>query len=158
MQFSLIMRAAPKVTPPILFYWPITWEAEVVGMVVDDVPSLQYSVTVWQMAAEGQTDKMVSGMKVGMNQRCGTEFLLVEKSCNYWHSLTLAEHLLRPTSGCQHSEAVGGAFQQWQQQCERQVTFQMTVHCCHTMKWRASWSAHPHEPVDYYQGTEYSAE
>jgi len=28
----------------------------------------------------------------------------------------LAELSRRPTSGCEHSEAVGGAFQQWQQQ------------------------------------------
>jgi len=33
-------------------------------------------------------------------------------SGTYWHSLTLAEHLWKPYSGCEHSEAVGGAFQQ----------------------------------------------
>lgn len=27
------MKDAPKVTPPILLYWPITWETKVVGMV-----------------------------------------------------------------------------------------------------------------------------
>ena len=33
---------------------------------------------MWQMAAEGQSDKMVSDMKVLMKQRGGTEFLHVE--------------------------------------------------------------------------------
>ena len=32
-----------------------------------------------------------------------------------WYSSTLAEHLWRPTTGCELSEAVGDAFQQWQQ-------------------------------------------
>ena len=31
-----------------------------------------------------------------------------------------AEHLWRLKGGCQHNETVGGAFQQWQQQLERQ--------------------------------------
>ena len=31
------------------------------------------------MAAEGQSDRMVSDMEVHMKQRCGTEFLHVEK-------------------------------------------------------------------------------
>jgi len=32
------------------------------------------------MAAEGQSDKMKSDMEVHMKERCGTEFLLVEKT------------------------------------------------------------------------------
>ena len=31
------------------------------------------------MAAEGQSDRMVSDMEVHMKQKCGTEFLHVEK-------------------------------------------------------------------------------
>ena len=34
---------------------------------------------MWQIAAEGQSDKMVSDMEVHMKQRCATEFLHVEK-------------------------------------------------------------------------------
>ena len=48
-------------------------------------------------------------MEVHMNQwtsPCG-------KSCTRWHSSTLAEHSWRPHCVCEHSEAVGGAFQQW---------------------------------------------
>jgi hypothetical protein len=35
----------------------------------------------------------------------------------------LAERLQRPNSGCEHSEEVVGAFQQWRQRCDRQATF-----------------------------------
>jgi len=49
--------------------------------------------------------------------------LLCGKNGSHWHSLTFAEHLWSPNSGCENSEVVGGAFQQWQQQCERQATF-----------------------------------
>ena len=39
------------------------------------------------------------------------------KNGTHWHLSTLAEHLWRPNSGCEHSEAVAGAFQQcWQWQ------------------------------------------
>ena len=37
------------------------------------------------------------------------------KNGTHWHSLMLAEHWWRPNSGCEHSKAVGGVFQQWQQ-------------------------------------------
>jgi len=50
-------------------------------------------------------------MEVHMKQRSVTEFLHVEKK---WHPLTLAEHLWKPNSRC-HTEAMSGAFQQWQQ-------------------------------------------
>ena len=53
----------------------------------------------------------------------------------------LPEHLWRPNSGCEHSEALGGAFQQWQQWQERHAMFQMATHSCHTEKWRVSLSA-----------------
>ena len=32
------------------------------------------------------------------------------KNCIHWHSQTLDEHLRRPNSRCEHSEAVGGAY------------------------------------------------
>ena len=60
------------------------------------------------MAAEGQSDKMVSDMEVCMKQRCVIEFLHAEKNCARWHSLMLPECLWRPNSGCEHSEVVGG--------------------------------------------------
>ena len=43
--------------------------------------------TMWQMAAEGQSDKMASDMEVCMKQRCVIEFLHAEKNGTHWHSL-----------------------------------------------------------------------
>ena len=40
------MRAAPKVTPPILLYWPTTSEVDAGGMEVEVEPSHQYSITL----------------------------------------------------------------------------------------------------------------
>jgi len=75
------MRAAQKVRPLILLCWPMASEADVGDMAVEVEPSHQYSVlyffAVWQMAAEGQSDKTASNMEVCMKQRC--EFLHVEK-------------------------------------------------------------------------------
>jgi len=67
------------------------------------------------MAAKGQSDKKASDVEVWMKQKCVTEFLHVEKSGIHWHSSMFAECLWQPNRGCEHSGAVGGAFQQcWQ--------------------------------------------
>ena len=58
----------------------------------------------------------------------------------------------RPNSRCKHSEAVGGAFQQWQQRWERKATFWMAVHSCHKMKWGVSWAAHSCKSAYYDHG------
>jgi len=53
-------------------------EVDVGGKAVEVEPSCQYSlpcVVVWQMAAEGQSDRMASDMEVHMKQRYVTEFL-----------------------------------------------------------------------------------
>ena len=57
---------------------------------------------------------------------------------NPCYSLKLAECLWKSSSGCEHSKVVGGAFQQWQQRCERQATFWMAIHSSHITKWKAS--------------------
>ena len=71
------------------------------------------------------------------------------KSGTHWHSLTLAERLWRPISGCEHCEAMGGVFQQWWQWCEWQTTFWTATHSCHTIKSRVYQSADPYKLVDY---------
>ena len=58
-----------------------------------------------------------------MKERCVTEFLHAEKMApvdNY-------QDLWRPNSRHEHSEVVGGAFQQWQQRSEREAIFRMAV-------------------------------
>ena len=61
-----------------------------------------------QMAAEGQSDKMASGIEMHMKQWYVTELFHVEKIA----AVDLAEHLWRPNSECEHSEAVDSVFQQ----------------------------------------------
>lgn len=56
-----------------------------------------------------------------------------KKNGTHWYT-TLAERSWRSNSGCEHSEVVGGAFQQWWQWHGRQATFQMATHRCHTTK------------------------
>ena len=56
------------------------------------------------MAAEGQSDKMMSDMKVRMKQKRVTEFLLMGKNGIDIHQCE-----------CELSEVVGGALQQLQQ-------------------------------------------
>jgi len=53
--------------------------------------------------------------RICMKQRCWIGFLHAEKKCTHWHSWMLTEHLWRQNSECEHSEAMGGAFQQWWQ-------------------------------------------
>ena len=67
-------------------------------------------VAVLQMAAEWQPEKMASDIKVHMKQRCGIEFIHVEKVAPIdIHRRVLNvdgnQHPLE-TSGCEHSEAV----------------------------------------------------
>ena len=107
-------RVALKVVPPLLLCQPTAcWCYGHRGGTF--TPISHYVLLLCEMAAEGQSDKMVSDVEVWMKQRHITEFIHAVK----WHlmtSLMLAECLWRPNSGCQHSEAVGGIFQQWQQQ------------------------------------------
>ena len=75
------------------------------------------------MIAEAKSDKTASNMEVCMKKKCIIELFHEEKIA----PSDIHGHPWRPNHRCQHIEAVGGAFQQWQQQCERQATFQMFV-------------------------------
>ena len=126
------MRADPKEMSSTLFFWPTTSEADVHGMTGEVEPSCQYSITscchvtdgsrgaVWY---NGVWHESVDEVKVchwfpprGKN---GIHWL--------WHSLMFAEHCWKPNSECEHSEAVGGTFQQWRQWCERPATFRTAI-------------------------------
>ena len=65
------------------------------------------------MAAEGQSDRMTSGMEVCVKQRGVTEFLHAEALTPVDILQCLLNTYWRPNSGSEHSEVVGGAFQQW---------------------------------------------
>ena len=70
-------------------------EADFGGVAVEAEPSPHIPfcfVAMWQMAAEGQSDKMVSDLEVWMKQRSDTEFLRVEKMAPadiHWHLLNI---------------------------------------------------------------------
>jgi len=84
---------------------------------------------VSHMTSEEQSDRMAPDVKVHMKQRRGIEFLHAEKKL---HSSKLPEHLWRLKKGGENREAVWGAFQQWQQWCERQAMFHTAMHSCPT--------------------------
>jgi len=74
-----------------------------------------------QMAAEGQTNKMVSDVKVHKNQSCVIEFLHEETIAytdisvhllNVSGDQTVDVSTVRTNSGCEQSEEVGDLFQQ----------------------------------------------
>ena len=106
-----------------------------------------HSVAVWQTAAEGQSDKMVSDMEL---QRCGIP--PCKEKGTHCPSLTLAEHLWRSKSGCEHCEAVGGAFQQQRHQHERQAKFWMATQIFYECGIQAlvhHWQKHIADGGDY---------
>ena len=76
----------------------------------------------------------------------------VELNSSMWKKLYpltfIAECLWRPNSGCEHSEALSGAFQKRWQQHGRLATFRMAMHSYHTAKWWMSLSAHLHKLAD----------
>ena len=95
--FNLENRVALKVMPSILLCIR-AYEANVGGTAAEVEPSHWYSVTCCcpvQMAAEGHSDWMVSDMGVHMEQRCGIEFLHVERSAAiniHWCLLNVYGH------------------------------------------------------------------
>ena len=75
-------RTALKVLPLILLNLSTTSEANVSGKAEDTEPSCHIPlqvVVVCQMAAEGQSDKMTSGMEMQTKQRYVIERVQVEK-------------------------------------------------------------------------------
>jgi len=129
------MRAAPKLMPPVLWcfvcmmyyvrfqyvtsIWCIMSEADIDHMAVEFEPSHQYSTAffhcvtsgirgaVWQNSVWHRSAYEVKGWNWIPPCR---------KNGGHEHSSPLTECLWRPNSGCEHSEAVDGAFQQWWQQ------------------------------------------
>ena len=67
------------------------------------------------MAAEGQSDKIVSDVEVCMKQKCGTEFLCVgeKKMAPIDIYSCLVNVYGDQTVDGEHNEVVGGTFQYW---------------------------------------------
>ena len=111
--FLICMRAAPKVMASTLSYQPTVSEVDIGGGRGWTFPPVsRYTllpVERWQQ--RGSLTQWHLPWK-HVWSKVWNHISLFGKNGTYWHSLTLAEHLWRPNSGCEHSEAVGGAFQQ----------------------------------------------
>ena len=93
-------------------------EADVGSMAVEVEPYHQYSVLFCCCVTDGSREAIwqngiwhggVCEPKVCHSiPPCG-------KNCTHWHPSMRAEHLWISNSGCEHSEVMGGAFQQWWQ-------------------------------------------
>ena len=106
------MKIALKVMHPILLDWPTTSGVDVGSMTVEVRPSHQFSIHYH--ATGGSRGAVWENSTWHWSAYRGvTEFLHVEKNCFSWHSSKFAEHLWTPNSGCEHTEVVGGVFQQW---------------------------------------------
>ncbi len=104
---------------------------------------------MWQIAAGGQPDRMSSDMEAQMKQRYVIEFFYAEKMAptdirqrlpNVYGDQAVDVHtvrwwVLRLSTGNSYI-------------CERQATFWVAMHSCHTIKWRVSQSAHLHESAN----------
>jgi len=74
--FFKCRRAAPKVMPPILLYWPTMSEADTDGIAVGVELSCQLSVTFHCCSTDGSMEVRDDlELEVWMKQSCGTEFL-----------------------------------------------------------------------------------
>ena len=95
--------------PPTLLNCPATSEVDVDGMAVEVEPSHQYPVTFCCCVIDGSRGAVCQKDVWHGSANEAKECHWVPpcgKKGTYWHSSTLAEHLWRPNSGCQHSKAV----------------------------------------------------
>jgi len=125
-------RVAPAMMPPSLWFCAMTSEVDVGVMVVGVDTSCQYSITLHHCAVDGRRGAVwQNGVWHGnaYEAKMWNWIPPCRNSGTHWHSLTLAEYLWRPSSGSWHSEAVGGGFQQWQQQSPRLVHIFMSMAC-----------------------------
>ena len=90
-----------------------------VGMAVEVEPSYQYSITLCCPVTDGSRGAVWQN-GIWHGSACEAQVChWIPSYGNSWthcHSPVLTEHLWRPKSGCKYSEAVGDAFQYWQQQ------------------------------------------
>ena len=94
--------------PPILLCWSITSEEDVGGIAAEAEPSHYYSIPCCchVTAAEEQSNKMTSYMVYACSKNVVLNSFMWRKWCS---SSMFDEHFWTPTSGCEHSNAVGGA-------------------------------------------------
>ena len=93
-------------------YWLVPWcQTDADAMAVEQ--SHQYSITFCCCATDGNRGAIWQNGTWKYASRKDVLFFQRRKSSTPWYSLGLTESLWRQNSGCEHSEAIGGAFQQW---------------------------------------------
>ena len=88
------------------------------NIAVETEPSHQYSITLCCCVTDGSRGgAWQNDVRHGSAYEAKVHNWIPSgrKNGTQWHSSMLAECLWRPNSGCKHSEAVSGAFQQWWQ-------------------------------------------
>ena len=109
------IRAAQKIMSSILLCWPRTSEVNVGGKAVEVELFHQYSITFCCCETDGSRGAAwQNGVWHGgaYEAKVCHWVPLYGKNGTHWHSLILTGCLWRPDSGCEHSEAVSGVFQQ----------------------------------------------
>ena len=110
--------SAAKIMPSILLSCPTTSEVDVGDMAVEFEPSHQYPITFCCHVTDS-SGRAVQYNGLWYGSKYGVKVYLwippCENNGNYWYVLILAERWWIPNSGCENTEGVGGAFQQWQQ-------------------------------------------
>lgn len=113
---------------------------------------------MWQLAAEGQSDKVASDMKVQMKQRGVTEFFHAGKKGTHWHSSTLmnvyGDQTGDVSTGRQHVLHFSSSNSDVKDKPRSGWSYTAVT----PQKWRASHLAHLHELADYNQRPAYRAE
>ena len=103
------MRAAPKVIPPILWYWPMMSDMDVGGMAVEAEPSQEYSITFHCCVTDGSRRDSLTKWHLTFSAYEAKVCHWIpprRKDCTHSHSLMPAEQLWKPNNGCEHSEEV----------------------------------------------------
>ena len=93
-----------------------TSEGDVGGMAVKVKPSHQYSIPFCCCVTDGSREAVwYNGLWHGSvyGAKVCHSIPPSRKNGTHWYPSTLAEYLWGPNNGCEHSEVVGGVFQQW---------------------------------------------
>ena len=94
----------------ILLCGPTLSKVDVGAMTVGVEPSVTFCA-MWQMEAEGQSDKMASDIEMDMKQMCVIEFLHAEKMAPIDIRLCLL-NIFEDQMECAYRDVVGGVIQQ----------------------------------------------
>ena len=111
-----VMRAAPKVMSPLLLCWSTMTEGDIGGVAVEVEPSHQHSIPFCCFATAGSKGAVwQNGVWHGSAYEAKVCYWIPPcgKSGIHWHSSVFGKCLWKWNSGCEHSEVMGGVFQQW---------------------------------------------